>query len=223
MNYCIFSIDDSRKHYTDKIRSTLSESFWFTEKPVWTVNYNNEVDAHEAPIVHPYPVRWVGGGNVPIRPRKGQLGIWYSVLNALEYLNTPIVTFEDDAILCNNFLQIFWSVTENLPKDTDAFSLFLPRDQDQVYYDRVAELYVTLGISRAYQVYGGVSMLWTPQGAEKFKRLVSRDGIYDQWDNQLYAYARAGEMNVYTQSPDAITLVGISGTEASIVQESEFL
>jgi uncharacterized protein YjlB len=64
-------------------------------------------------------------------------------------------------------------------------------------------------------------MLWTPQGADRFRRLLRRDGITDQWDDQLYKYAKAGEMNVYTQSPNSEILVSISGTENSIVQETE--
>lgn len=221
MNFCIFSIDDSRRRYTDAIRARLSDNFWWAERKVWTVNGNDPEALHWAQDAHrfQYKVNWKNDSG----PRKGHLGIWYSVLNALDWELTPIVTFEDDAILHPNFNRNFWDITASLPRDTDAFSLFLPRDQDDVYRSRASELNVSLGICKAYQVYGGVSMLWTPQGAEKFQRLVRRDGIMDQWDNQLYGYARSGEMNVYTQPPGAQILVEISGREPSIVQESELL
>lgn len=218
MNYTIFSIDDSRKVYTSRIREQLADSFWFTERQGWTVNGNDPEALYWAADTHRgIRINWQADGPM----RKGHLGIWYSVLNILDHDLLPIVTFEDDAILHQNFIRNFWDITDKLPRDTDAFSLFLPRDQDHVYQKRASELSVSLGVCRAYQVYGGVSMLWTHQGAEKFVKLVRRDGIMDQWDNQLYRYAREGEMNVYTQTPGAQILVEISGRERSIVQESD--
>lgn len=220
IKFCIFSVDDRRKRYTDAIRSQLGGSFWFQEREVRTVNGNDPEQLRLAQLNHKYKINWRDEPG----PKKGHLGIWYSVLNAIDdpCVALPVVTFEDDAILSHRFVQDFWEVTESLPKDTDAFSLFLPRDQDDVYYHNASKLQVGIGVCRAYQRYGGVSMLWTAQGSAKFRRLLQRDGITDQWDNQLYSYARAGEMNVYTQTPGTITLVTISGTEDSIVQESDY-
>lgn len=220
MNYVIFSVDDSRKQYTDSIRAHLGESFWFNEVPFYSVDGRDNPTEAQWQIVRHADIDWQEG-----TPRLGQLGIWANVLKAISThaRYEPLLTIEDDAILNTYFHEFFWTITAKLPKDTDAFSLFLPRDQDHVHNRSASELWVAPGICKAYQVYGGVSMLWTPKGAEKFISLVRRDGVQDQWDNQLYAYARAGEMNVYTQTPNSNVLVGISGNDRSIVQESEYL
>lgn len=217
MNYTIFSIDDRRKHYTDAIRDQLERNFWWRYWPTQAVDGRDREELERNLETNHLEV---------VRPgmKVGQLGIWCTVVNALwSFGGKSLVTFEDDAILNSSFDSVFWNVTTNLPRDTDAFSLFLPRDQDGVYHTHQQELNVSAGICKAYQRYGGVSMLWTPRGADNFLKLVERDGITDQWDDQLYKYAQAGELNVYTQPPSPMVLVGISGTEESIVQESETL
>lgn len=213
MNYVVFSVDDSRKHYTDRLRTQLAGSFWFNEIKTWCVDGRDPEELSRAQHKWTYDVSY--------NARVGQLGIWYTVLNALSDSPGRLVTFEDDAILNPQFQNgLFWKITDNLPLDTDAFSLFLPRDQDDIYQRSASELWVGGGVCKAYQRYGGVSMLWTPKGINKFFNLIARDGITDQWDNQLYAYGKAGEMNVYTQTPSNHVLVGISGTDTSIVQET---
>lgn len=213
MNYVIFSVDNSRKLYTDAIRARLGESFWFQEESFKAVD--GRVPEELA--------FWQNFYKIPVKydAKVGQLGIWYSVLAALEYSKGPLLTFEDDAMLHPNFNEKFWTTTSQLPKDADAFSLFLPRDQDHVYNKSASQLTVSLGISKAYQVYGGVSMFWTESGINKFWELVHRDGITAQWDEQLYQYGRNGEMNVYTQTPGKHVLVSITGREDSIVQETK--
>jgi len=212
MNYTIFSIDDRRKAYTDEIRRQLDQSFH------WKYSGTRGIDGSNPEILKYNLER----NHVEINTddiKVGQLGIYLTVLNALWMdPGKQIVTFEDDAILHPLFNDIFWPITSELPRDTDAFALFLPRDQDHVFDE---SMMVGKHVCRAYQRYGGVSMLWTPQGADKFLDLVERDGIIDQWDNQLFKYAKAGEMNVYTQRPGPNVLVSITGQEISIVQESE--
>jgi hypothetical protein len=72
-----------------------------------------------------------------------------------------------------------------------------------------------------YQPYGGVSVYFTEQGREKIFKLLDRDGITDQWDNQFMNYSWHGELNGYTSKPIHPDLVRISGVDPSIVQTSE--
>ena len=161
---------------------------------------------------HGYQINWQDASP----PRVGHLGIWYTVLNS--FILAPHVTFEDDALLNPNFM-LEWSMREmQLPQDTDFFSLFLPRDSDHMYHDGLA---VSSRLCRTYQRYGGVSMHYTKQGVDKIKSLLERDGIIDQYDNQLYAYSKSGELNGYCSKPELTDLVYITGQEISIVQESE--
>lgn len=204
MKYTIFSVDDTRSHYTDKIRNTLS----------WEQVTTNCVDGRvreqleAAQKKHPYPINFDA--------RVGHLGIWYTVLNSLEH--APIVTFEDDAILGPEFETNFsWRVGE-LPGDFDFFSLFLPRDSDHMYNQSQSNGFFTC---RTYQRYGGVSMYYSKPGAEKIRGLLERDGLTGQYDDTLYAYAKAGELNGYCSKPSHSDLVYISGVDLSIVQETE--
>jgi hypothetical protein len=204
MRYTIFSVDDSRSHYTAKIRNSLS----------WEQVHTNCVDGRvreqlaAAQEKHPYPINFDA--------RVGHLGIWYTVLNSFEH--APVVTFEDDAMLGNSFELMFgWRIRE-LPEDFDFFSLFLPRDSDHLYNPSQANGTFT---TRTYQRYGGVSMYYSKQGVEKIRRLLERDGITGQYDDTLYAYSKTGELNGYCSKPEHSDLVYISGVDPSIVQETE--
>jgi hypothetical protein len=212
MIYTIFSINDSRLHYKNAIRFQLSH---------WDEFKHLAVDGHRRDLLESYADYYkIAVHNSPGRlERVGQLGIWYSVINALKVATTmPMVTFEDDAILHPNFVPEFYARIAELPDDTDFFALFLPRDQDHVYTE---EMSVSPMLCKAYQRYGGVSMFYTVQGAKKIIRLLERDGLTDQYDDQLFKYVKAGELNGYTSKPYFDDLVKITGQETSIVQESE--
>jgi hypothetical protein len=158
---------------------------------------------------HPYQINWDA--------KVGQLGIWYTVLNAMEH--APVVTFEDDALLAPMFEMNWQSRIRYLPEDFDFFSLFLPRDSDHMWKPEMA---VNKFITRVYQRYGGVSMYYSENGVQKIKALLERDGLTGQYDDTLYMYAKSGELNGYTSLPSLMDLVYITGMEESIVQESEF-
>jgi hypothetical protein len=209
MKYAIFSIGNARQHYIDAMHYQLGN---WDQIPVWCVDGSNPQALHKAALLHKYKVTVSESG----LSRVGHFGIWYTVLNALE--DAPIVTFEDDAILQPNFVMEFTYRTSQLPEDADFFSLFLPRDSDHLYSP---EMSVSPSLCKVYQNYGGVSMYYTEQGAKKIKALLERDGLTDQYDDQLYKYAKAGELNGYTSKPELYDLVRITGMETSIVQESE--
>ena len=215
MIYTIFSIDDSRLHYKNAIRYQLSN--WDEVTGLTVDGTKDGVLESYANARRDYKIHLRPGG----LERVGQVGIWHSVMNALTAAwYHPIVTFEDDAILHHNFVAEFHARSGQLPDDTDFFALFLPRDQDHVY---TADMSVSPMLCKAYQRYGGVSMYYTPRGARKIIALLQRDGLTDQYDNQLFQYVKAGELNGYTSKPEYDDLVRITGQEQSIVQESEII
>lgn len=207
MRYTIFSVDDSRKHYTDKIRRTLSN---WNEVKTTCVDGRVDWQLGWGLSAHPYDINFDA--------RVGHLGIWYTVLNAID--KAPLVTFEDDALLGQNFDIHLNLRLRQLPEDTDFFSLFLPRDSDHLYTESHS---VSKYLCRTYQRYGGVSMYYTEQGADKVKWLLNRDGITGQYDDTLYAYSKSGELNGYCSKPQYSDLVYITGEEDSIVQETDYL
>lgn len=205
MKYSIFSVDNSRDHYVEKIKNTLGS---------WDLVVTDCVDGRIAENLaaaqkkYLYPIRY--------KALVGQLGIWYTVLNSLEH--APLVTFEDDAMLGNEFLANFgWRLAE-LPDDADFFSLFIPRDSDHLYTRDAA---IGTFLCRTYQRYGGVSMFYTEKGAKNIKKLLERDGITGQYDDTLYHYSSVGELKGYCSKPSCPDLVYITGREESIVQETE--
>jgi GR25 family glycosyltransferase involved in LPS biosynthesis len=207
MRYTIFSIDYSRLHYIQKMLPKLEG---WEHIRISTVDGRIEEELIEAQRKHPYKINWDA--------RLGHLGIWYSVLNAIE--KAPIVTFEDDALLHDDFQLNFEQRVAELPADWDFFSLFIPRDSDKMFEERRDG--ISHNLTKVYQRYGGVSMYYSEQGAQKLKALLERDGFTGQYDDTLYMYAKAGELNGYCSKPTRPDLVYITGLEKSIVQETDY-
>jgi hypothetical protein len=214
MRYTTFAIDDSRDHYTVPLRRYLNEQNW-DYWPTEAVDGRDPQQLKMAQYRHGYKINFADA-------KVGHLGIWYTVLNAMEDIPAPFVTFEDDAILGEGFISNFTERIYRLNLYGDAkvdfFSLFIPRDSDHLYDD---SMQYNSYLTRPYQRYGGVSMLYTERGIDKIKSLLRRDGITDQYDNTLYRYAKRGELNGLCSKPSLPDLVYISGTDESIVQESE--
>lgn len=207
MKYSITSIDNSRIGYKTAIQLWL-EGRW-TEVHPYCVDGRDEEDLDYA-IDH-------FGYSINATMRVGQLGVWYSVLHALE--QAPLVTFEDDAVLGPMFVWNFEKRIAELPDDADFFSLFLPRDSDHLY---TPDLDVSEHLCKTYAPYGGVSMYFTEKGKESIKTLLAKDGIWGQYDDMLYQYVDEGKLSGYCSKPSLPDLVYITGQERSIVQESEW-
>lgn len=210
MKYAIFQINDRRQKFIDSMQVQLNE---WDQVAVECVNGSNWPELEAAQIKYPYEVKWPA--------RRGHLGIWYTVLNALEH--APLVTFEDDAVLKDAFVYEFDYRSAQIPEDFDFFSLFIPRDSDHLYNDiyNVSDT-ETGAVCKTYQRYGGVSMYYSKKGAAKIKALLERDGLTGQYDDTLYKYAKEGELNGYCSKPTWTDLVYITGYERSLVQETDY-
>lgn len=205
MRYQIHSINDKRLNYKTKIRKELHT---WQELGLPSVNGSDHKQLELAMARHSYEI------HAP-KIQLGQLGIWYSFLDALKH--APIVTFDDDAILTTNFDLNFQARLRQVPDDAHFFSLFLPRDSTQLYSPSMG---VSQFVTRTYSRYGGVSFYFPEKGKRKIKSLLKADGIRMQYDDQLYAYSRLGDLKGYCSKPDYHDLVYITGQEESIVQES---
>lgn len=206
MKYTIYSVNDDRFQYKMKMATKLKR---------WEQVFVNCVDGRD-PEQLAKAVSEHGIEIVKPDIRVGQLGVWYTFLNALE--EAPLVTFDDDAILCENFTEEFWKRAADLPGDTDFFALFLPRDSDHM---ASPSNYFGKYLTKAYAKYGGVSFFITKKGAEKIKHRVKTDGIWAQYDDQIYHYSKVGLLNGYASQPELPDLVYITGNELSIAQGTE--
>lgn len=208
MKYTLISINDSRQIH----HAPIHEAFSHIERvQIECVNGSDKEQVARTLAHHGFDVKtkyWT--------PQVGHIGVFLSVLNAQD--QGEIITVEDDAMIGPYFKAELWLRFNELPEDADFFSLFIPRDSDHMYNptldagDRICKMYAT---------YGGVSMLHTEKGIDKFRWLLKRDGISQQWDNMIYAYARTGELNCFTSKPTVSDLILISGGQASLVQGTE--
>lgn len=232
MRYTIFSIGSiGRESYIRSMEDTLRSWDRVTVK---TVNGNKPGQLFLAMKKHDIPI-----GSHPFTV--GQLGIWHSVLNALEAVgDSPLVTFEDDALLSDNFTERFAELWPQVPADCDFFSLFMPADWRNTYYtgrilNRTGDIIASLGthpegnalhrttspnIAKAYQKYGGVSMVYTPSGAKRILERIRETGLTEQYDDYLYRQSRLGFLNGYTVAPVQPDMVYITGTEQTTVHET---
>lgn len=206
MKYTIYSVNDDRFNYKMKLRSKLRG---WDEVDIECVDGRVPEELAKAVSEHGIEI---------VKPdiRVGQLGVWYTFLNALK--KAPLITFDDDAILHNDFKVEFYIRLAELPMDADFFALFLPRDSDHM---ASPSNYIGDCLTKAYAKYGGVSFYITEQGAKKIRALVERDGIKQQYDDQLYTYVRNGELNGYSSQPELSDLVYITGNELSIAQGTD--
>lgn len=237
MRYLIISVDDSRKRYTDKIRAQLDG---------WEEVPFKGIDGRRPGVIENYlnNNRWLT--IVKNHLRLGQVGIWLSVIEVLKNVinDGELITFEDDAILNRLFVTRMEKTRKLIPNDCDFFTLFIPRDHWQWFnYELVEDKKEGLQTNKEkpryargnpafktnnkkivrsnFQRYGGVSMLYTPRGAERIISLVKQDGLLDQYDNSLYRYSREGKLNGYCLNPNEPDLVSISGIDESIVHNTE--
>lgn len=228
--FTIFNATDKRAKGVERMRSILSPHM--KEVTDLTFNgYTNSVEDEVARRIYNFKTG---------RLLWGQVAIWLSVLNALEYAannNVYVLTLEDDAEINDSFIREFRRRVECLPEDFDFYSLFIARDHtDWFYYQKLLETHGALVdpkfirddnfykyndvIVRTYQRYGGVSMLYSPDGARKILRLLALLWINDQYDDLLYKLSTFGILNGYTSNPELPDLVWIKGGDPSLVQDT---
>src|SRR5690348_5447046 len=106
MRYTTFAIDDSRDHYTVPLRRHLNEQNW-DYWPTEAVDGRDPQQLKMAQYRHGYKINFADA-------KVGHLGIWYTVLNSMDTIPAPVVTFEDDAILGERFISNFMERTYGL-------------------------------------------------------------------------------------------------------------
>ena len=207
MNYTIVTIDDSRAANKEKIRSIV---------PLPEVTDIQFCDARkEYPQVLEYTTPW--------SLTRGEVGIWHSHYNCWKWAaeNGPLLVFEDDAILDQDFMDHFNHVVDKLPDDWDFLSLWVPPEQEQDFmynvtfdeegYPHANGTFYEVGasvfwigsatIAKVYQGYSFVTTLYSQEGARKVAALAEQKGMYTTADCFLFLEAHAGRLNGYAPTP----------------------
>lgn len=179
MFYTIISVSNRRAESKRAIREQLSSHTEVTDIKF----YSNKSECFDLLQRHNIEIRM---DNI----KAGELGIWCSQISIWQWVidnNTPIIAFEDDAIIKPGFDQ--WYESLRVP-ESDICSLFVPTDQfNDWQYEYVGQPMLVFPsaspnhnidhprMSRAYQGYSGVALQIWPSGAHKLLRATQETGI----------------------------------------------
>lgn len=234
MKYTILTINDDRKAYKDKIRQYAG------------------FDEIELPAFNAYeedPVQGIKDRGLEWKPnwsnaKRGELGVWLSNYDRwayVDHLGEPLIVFEDDAVIGQDFPWRFDALYQELPDDWDFVALWVPDNQRQDYlYNNVYDecgtprtngfltpdesIFRIPGKSYAalvYQGYGMVSLMYSPNGGRKLVDLAHSQGIDGPVDCWLYAEAHKGNLNGYAPKPEHAEIVTYDWQAVSHVQLTE--
>ncbi len=213
--YTVISIDDSRKDKSDWIKQRFIR---------WTyadINFVNGSDRQQLAAAQKY---W-SSVETPGPFKAGEFGIFYSVLNCLEYgaNNNGILYFEDDAIPVSGFEYDLETHLAKLPVDMDLFACWSPENQ-QGDYDGVSR-YNELGeplyehhqgsifdignanLCKMWQGYGNVCMYFSRRGCIKLLHYIMSKGFFSPIDCLICIAAHTGYLNAYALKPGAHKLI----------------
>lgn len=227
--FCIISIDDSRTAKKEYIRSCLG---W----PEVKLDYINGKD----PIALKRAQEKWSNVQTPGPFKAGEFGVFYSVLNCLEYgaANDGILYFEDDAIPDPNIQQALEIYLERLPRNFDMFALWSPTNQHYDYenasgYNNVGEPlyfphsgsvfdYGDPDLSRLWQGYGNVAMLFSKQGCHKLLEYVEKHGFFSPIDCLICIAVHGGYLNGFSLKPKTSQLVNYDWDAETTIHKSRW-
>ena len=135
----------------------------------------------------------------------------YVVDNNLDKL----LIFEDDAIIDDNFLDMYNLFIEYCPSDYDVFSMFVHENQFDRFRksDRINDY-----IAKGYQDWSTLCYVVSNSGAKKMINYVESIGMDAPTDWFIFRNGHAGKFNVYTFVPQKAGSVKIDGKYPSQVQ-----
>jgi GR25 family glycosyltransferase involved in LPS biosynthesis len=238
--YTIISINDDRAENKARLRKTFHE---YPEAFVMSVDGRKIKELAAARRAHPDIKK--------TSPRRlGELGIWFSQLNAWKMLMESdkfdhLIVLEDDAIPTENCAEVIKEYLAYLPEDYDMLSLWVPENQKADYYTN----YVfdwdgnssALGggedtrdgapcfridnsvLANAYQGYGGVATIYSKKGAEKFYALAKGEGLFTTSDCFLFINIHRGIIKGYAPRPDAKEAFGYNWHAPTNIQDTPFI
>lgn len=235
MRYSIISINDDRAEYKKVIRDRVP----FEE--VFVPAFNAYQESPTIGLSHRNLVLR-GWGNA----KKGEVGVWISNYDNWKFVSEsdePLIVFEDDAIPNEYFKWKFTAAVRELPDDWDFMALWVPDNQrlDYLYDVQYNEnghprhsgvlppseskfrIEGNEIVSRVYQGYGMVALMYSPLGGKKLIDLAHSRGLDTPVDCWLYEEAHKGNLNGYAPKPDFADLVGYDWSTPTHVQNTERL
>lgn len=153
--------------------------------------------------------------------KPGELGIWASNYTALKnFLKTDydfVILMEDDIVLHRNFNSKLLEYMDELPKDWDVFTAYIPEIGNVRYEKRKSELLIGKeNICKVYQSWSCLCYVVSRKGAENILRLVTKR-VKSPIDHYLF-YSK--NLRVYTIKLENGNICSLFETK-STVQESK--
>lgn len=212
MKYNIISVNDSRAQYKNAIRRHNSVGeVKIPSTNGMSVNIDKEFERRGL-----LDTNWI--------PKIGEAGCWVSHFDCWSWSvknNEELIVFEDDAIIDENFVNNFDVLYSELPSDYDFCSLWVPDNQRQDFYyvveydsegqvnisgriEDVSDSHFDIGcrfLARAYQGYGLVATLYSPQGAKRLIEQARRRGVCTPVDCFIFQESHAERVKGYAPKP----------------------
>lgn len=203
MKYAIISISDRAKDNVNNTKNILSS---FEEVGIRSVN------GHTESIDNIMKDLSINKNNWQLTPqRSGEIGVWLSNIFVFKKIIQEdidmLVLLEDDAILSNNFINIFNNLLKEVPKDFDFLALQYFENCRYLYKDD-AEIGLNNICLAKYNGFGCQAILWSKSGATKMIESVNNTGLTLPIDLYMYNYlSRENLINGYSIKPDAEQIV----------------
>ena len=177
MKYCIIHVDDRSKKLIEYNKNILSSFDYVEDIEFFNGNIGSAWDilnhwGIKLDVWNPYD-----GRTMP--PLPGELGVWVSTINVLEYIVKnkidKMLVLEDDVLLNNDFIEKFNDFLLELPHDFDFLSLYYFNGHNQITDETETG---SNKIHMSYNQYSGAqAMLYSYFGAKKILKCLNRKGI----------------------------------------------
>lgn len=200
MKYTIVHINDRSKDNMERTRNILS-SFEYVNDIEFCDG--RRIDARKIIEDMGISTNWNPYDGRTTDPLPAEFGVWISNINVYKYIvknRIPeMLILEDDAILSDNFVDIFSKVLKEAPKAYDFISLYNFEDQNQEDERTDIKLkYLHRSINQ-YSAFQG--MIFTYSGAKKILRLLKKEGIEYTIDCQIFRKSLEEKLNGYCLKP----------------------
>lgn len=227
--FTIISIDDSRAEKKALIRNALD----WREAEIEFVNGKIPENLRQA------KKKW-SKVDTPGPFKAGEFGIFYSVLNCLEYgaEHNGILYFEDDATPVDDFQgQLTYCLTE-LPDNFDMFAVWSPLNQrydytevsnfnnkgEPIYQHHIGSIfdYGHPSLARLWQGYGNVAMLFSKLGCNKLLHYIENKGFFSPVDCLICIAVHSGYLDGYSLKPDQAELIRYDWSAPTTIHTSNW-
>jgi GR25 family glycosyltransferase involved in LPS biosynthesis len=201
MKYTIISISDDRKENINKIKETMHQHEFVDD----IAFFDGRKKEEPFKVLQSYGVRTDvyspdDGRTDPMT--NSECGCWISHYRCIDYAkkNGPLLVFEDDAVLSNDFTARLEEAIKDLPDDWDFLSLFSESEQNILSKSsEINSKHIHKCIS---QLSMNVAILYSQKGAGKIIKIFNRFGTTYNVDSVIYRASRDGSLNGFIVRPD---------------------